>query len=133
MSFAECVVLGAIAGFTIYLRLPVRRLTRVSDAIRAFLGLTSAGIIVFLLFDIFSKLSEPIAEGLKQATAGQASPAEFVSLLVIFVLGFGVGLLGLVAFEQRFIRYRTSVATIISPVRLSLMIAIGLGLHNFSE
>jgi ZIP family zinc transporter len=133
MSFGECVVLGAIAGFTIYVGLPVGRLKRVPDALRVFLGMTSAGIILFLLFDIFSKLSEPIGEALKQATAGPATPAEFVSLLVIFVVGFGVGLLGLVAFEQRFIRYRTAVATIITPVRLSLMIAIGLGLHNFSE
>ena len=132
MNFVECVLLGAIAGFTIYLGLPVGRLKRVPDVVRAFLAMTSAGIILFLLIDIFSKLSEPISDALKPA-AGQASPAEFIFLLAIFVVGFGVGLLGLVAFEQRFIRYRPAADVVVSPARLSFMIAIGLGLHNFSE
>ena len=38
MSFAETVLLGAIAGFTIYLGLPVGRLGRVSDRARGRAG-----------------------------------------------------------------------------------------------
>jgi ZIP family zinc transporter len=133
MNFTQTVLLGAIAGLTIYIGLPIGRLNVVSEKVRTFLSMTSAGIILFLLFDIFNHLAEPIESTLKEAVAGQAGYAEPVTLLVIFVAGFGVGLVGLVAFEQRFIRFRMAKDQSLSPARLALMIAVGLGLHNFSE
>ncbi|MCA1552759.1 MAG: zinc permease, partial [Chloroflexi bacterium] len=60
MNFVETVVLGAIAGFTIYLGLPLGRIERVSDRLRAFLTMSSVGILIFLLFDIVSHIQEPI-------------------------------------------------------------------------
>lgn len=133
MNFTETVLLGAIAGFTIYIGLPIGRIKVISDKVRSFLSMISAGIILFLLIDIFSKLSEPMESTLKDALAGKATFAEPATLLAIFIVGFGVGLLGLVAFEQRFIRSKVSTSRALSPARLALMIAIGLGLHNFSE
>jgi zinc transporter, ZIP family len=133
MSFIETVLLGAIAGFTIYLGLPMGRLKSVSPKLRTFLSMTSAGIILFLLFDIFSKLSEPISNSLKQAIGGSSSYGEFALVLAVLVVGFGIGLIGLIAFEQRFIHSSASTNQAISPARLALLIAIGLGLHNFSE
>jgi ZIP family zinc transporter len=44
--------------------------------------------------------------------------------------GFAIGLLSLVVFERRVIRQSATEAT---PRQLALMIAIGIGLHNFSE
>ena len=44
-----------------------------------------------------------------------------------------MGLLGLLAFEQQYVRSQPGDTKQISPIRLSLMIAIGIGLHNFSE
>lgn len=128
MNFAETILLGSIAGFTIYLGLPIGRIKGMSEKTRTFLSMTSAGILLFLFFDIFQQLSEPIEESLDQTNF-----PEFWVLLAIFIGGFGVGLLGLIFFEQRFIRFRSSPNEILSPTRLALMIATGLGLHNFSE
>ena len=91
--------------------------------------MTSAGILLFLLIDIFTKLSEPI----RAAIVDNKNIGEFSVLLGIFILGFGVGLLGLIAFEHQFINFRAVAGQALSPSRLALMIAAGIGLHNFSE
>jgi len=128
MNLVQTVFLGAIAGFTIYLGLPIGRIKRVSEQTRSFLSMTSAGILLFLFFDIFTQLSAPIESALSQA-----GYAEFAVLLAIFIVGFSVGLLGLVLFEQRFILLNAAKGQGLSPMRLALMIAAGIGLHNFSE
>ncbi|MBV9355076.1 MAG: ZIP family metal transporter, partial [Chloroflexi bacterium] len=88
------------------------------------------GILVFLLWDILSKAREPIDATLDAARAGDAAP--LAGLLVLFVVGFGVGLLGLVYVDRIFIRSR-KVGSEVRPLELSLMIATGIGLHNISE
>lgn len=127
MSFSQTVLLGAIAGFTIYLGLPLGRLRGMSEKTRSFLSMLSVGILFFLFIDIFSHLNEPIEEALTQRNF-----TEFGILLAIFFVGFGVGLLGLIAFERGFIRLQAESHTL-SPTRLAIMIATGIGLHNFSE
>lgn len=42
MNFAETVLLGSIAGFTIYLGLPIGRVKEMSGKTRTFLSMTSA-------------------------------------------------------------------------------------------
>ena len=128
MNFAQTVLLGAIAGFTIYLGLPIGRIQGISKKTRSFLSMISVGILLFLFFDIFSQLSEPIKEALNRRSFG-----EFSLLLVTSVVGLGIGLLGLIVFEKFFIRFRSTDGQALSPTRLALMIAIGIGLHNFSE
>ena len=129
MGFAQTVFLGAIAGFTIYLGLPLGRIKKISVSTRTFLSMISAGILLFLLLDIFTKLSEPI----EAAITGSQSFTEFYILLATFIFGFGIGLLGLIAFDQRFMWLRPGTNHTLSPTRLSLMIAVGIVLHNFSE
>ncbi len=129
MSFPQTIFLGAIAGFTIYLGLPLGRVKGLSEGTRSFLSMTSAGILLFLLIDIFSKLSEPI----EAAITENKNYGEFYILLAIFVVGFGLGLLGLIAFEQNFMKVRLTGQQSFSPARLAMMIAAGIGLHNFSE
>ena len=128
MNYVQVVLLGAIAGFTIYLGLPAGRIKGMSDRFRSFLSMTSAGILLFLLFDIFSQLAEPI-----EAAIGKRNLPDFLILFSIFTIGFGVGLLGLISFEQRFLNFRSTPNQVFSPTRLALMIATGIGLHNFSE
>ncbi len=128
MNFAQTVLLGAIAGFTIYLGLPIGRIKGISGKTRSFLSMTSIGILLFLFFDIFGQLSEPI-----EAALDQHSFSEFSFLLIIFIVGLGIGLLGLIVFEHLFIRSRPTGDQVLSPARLALMIATGIGLHNFSE
>lgn len=128
MSLLQTIFLGAIAGFTIYLGLPFGRIPGISKKTRTFLSMTSAGILLFLFFDIFGQLSEPIKTALDQKTYSQ-----FSLFLAIFIIGFGVGLLGLIAFEQRFFQQQPNGNPALAPLRLALMIAVGIGLHNFSE
>jgi ZIP family zinc transporter len=135
MDFPHTLVLAAVAGFTIFLGLPFARLKNPPRSMQALLNALATGILIFLLWDIISKASEPIESALQTAQHGDAG--NFILLLILFALGFGVGLLGLVYFEQRFIR-RTGQASQtggsgVAPFQLAMMIAIGIGLHNFSE
>lgn len=133
MTLLQTVLLGALAGFTIYLGLPVGRIKQVSVKVRTFLSMVSAGILFFLLFDILSKLSAPIENTLLQVKVGEAPISDFLLLLGVFIIGFGVGLLVLVTFEQWFIRVDANGTKLLSPRHLALMIGVGIGLHNFSE
>ena len=128
MNFTQTVLLGSIAGFTIYLGLPIGRVKGMSEKTRSFLSMISAGILLFLFFDIFHQLSQPIEAALNLLKLG-----EFFILLAIFIVGFGAGLLGLIAFERRLIKFHPAANQVLSPTRLALMIATGIGLHNFSE
>jgi zinc transporter, ZIP family len=133
MTVATTVLLGAIAGFTIYLGLPFARLQNPPHSLQAFLNAVATGILLFLLWDVITKASEPIDTALDMARKGHA--AGFVTLLVLFAGGFGVGLLSLVYFERHVIRRagRGAGSGAVTPVQLALMIATGIGLHNFSE
>ena len=133
MNPASTVLLGAIAGFTIFLGLPIARMPRLRPGLQAFLNALATGILVFLLWDVLTKATEPIDSALDVAKQGSAG--EFVTLAVIFAAGLGVGLLGLVYFERVIIRRAAQRGQngSVSPQRLALMIAVGIGLHNFSE
>jgi ZIP family zinc transporter len=133
MTFLSTVLLGAIAGLTIFLGLPIAKLKSPSKKGQAFLNSLATGILLFLFWDIISKASEPIEGALD--TARNGAPGTFISLLAIFAVGFGLGLLGLVYFDMYFIRKsRTDGSrTGVTALQISLMIAIGIGLHNFSE
>lgn len=128
MGFLQIVLLGAVAGFTIYLGLPIGRVKGISDKMRSFLAMTSAGILLFLLIDIFEHLSEPIEAALEAHRFG-----EFALLLVVFIVGLAAGLIGLIVFEKRFIRGHSAGGEAVPPGKLAMMIATGIGLHNFSE
>ncbi|MEP7284854.1 MAG: ZIP family metal transporter [Chloroflexota bacterium] len=133
MTFLPTVLLGAIAGCTIFLGLPIARLKQPSQSWQAFLNALSIGILLFLLWDMLSKASDPIYTALASAQKGDSG--NFILLLALFAGGFGGGSLGLVYFERYFIRRvaketRTGEAT---PQQLALIIATGIGLHNFSE
>jgi ZIP family zinc transporter len=135
MPFLSTVVLGAVAGLTIFLGLPIAKLKNPSKGLQALLNSLATGILIFLFWDIVSKASEPIEQALGTAQKGDAGP--FILLLVIFALGFGIGLLGLVYFDMLVIRRqrkdKEAAPKTISPLQISLMIAIGIGMHNFSE
>src|SRR4051794_29747265 len=130
MDFLNTVVLGAIAGFTIFLGVPIARMRNVPRSWQAFLNAVATGVLVFLLWDILSKASEPIEAALEVAKKGDIP--NFATLLILFVSGIGLGLLGLVYFDRMFIRGKKAHSSV-TPAQLSLMIATGIGLHNFSE
>ncbi|HKC75034.1 MAG TPA: zinc permease [Chloroflexota bacterium] len=133
MTLGLTVLLGAIAGFTIYLGLPFARLQNPPRSMQAFLNAIASGILVFLLWDVIKKANEPIETAL--ATARHGHPSDFITLLVLFAGGFGMGLLSLAYFERHIIRRaaQDTRSGEVTPVHLALMIATGIGLHNFSE
>src|SRR5258708_20784180 len=102
MSVATTLLLGAIAGFTLYLGLPFARLKHPRRSLQAFLNALATGILVFLFWDVMTKASAPITAALATARSGQTT--SFVLLATLFAGGFDAGLLGLVSFEPRFLR-----------------------------
>lgn len=128
-------LLGLIAGGTIFLGLPIARLARVSTKTKAFLNAVSTGILIFLLVEITGHLIEELEGLVESAVVNGAGAAMAWRTGGLFVLGFSIGLLGLVLFERRFLGAAKD-ETIPAATRakqLALMIAVGLGLHNLSE
>ncbi|MBI3332584.1 MAG: ZIP family metal transporter [Candidatus Omnitrophica bacterium] len=126
--------LGLLAGGTIFLGLPIARLSRVSNRTKAFLNAVSTGILIFLLVEITGHLIEQIEEMVEAAVVEGGSPAGVIRYGGLFVLGFSIGLLGLVLFERTFLgSAKDETRPGKRAKQLALMIAVGLGLHNLSE
>lgn len=131
MNFGDTVLLGAIAGFTIYLGLPVARLRNPRRDWQAFLNALATGILIFLFWDILGKAREPINAAM-DAAKDSGDTGSVLQLLTIFGVAFAFGLIGLVYLDRYFIR-RHKVGGELGPAQLALMIAGGIGVHNFSE
>jgi zinc transporter, ZIP family len=145
MSFGETVVLGGLAGFTIYLGLPLGRLRAPLPKLRAMLNAVAIGILLFLLFDVLDHAWGPVdsALGDKPHHVGSA-----VGYGLLMAAGLGVSLCGLTRFD-RWVAKRAArgpgaaAATELADVprrnlatrmaSLPMLIAIGIGLHNFAE
>ncbi|MHB8585178.1 MAG: ZIP family metal transporter [Thermoplasmatota archaeon] len=124
--------LGFFAGFTIFLGLPVARMRSPSLLLRGFLNAIALGILLFLFVDVVQNAWwNDVEPSFLQAHHAGGSYGSAVLFLVVFVLGFGGSLLGLAAFEHRMMRSRP--ATTPDPQAISIMIATGIGLHNFGE
>jgi hypothetical protein len=91
MSPTKIALLGAIAGFTIFLGLPVGRLRNPAPRLRALLNASAIGVLVFLLWDVLAHAWEPIDVALGEHHFGAAAGNG-----VILAAGLGAGLLGLV-------------------------------------
>src|SRR5205823_9338900 len=144
MSTPQILVLGATAGLTIFLGLPLARMRNVTPATKAFLGATATGILLFLFWDVLSAAVGPIQTALEDGHAGR-----FAWLATLLGIGFGTGLLSLVGYDGWMKRLRrksflsAGAASAseyehhfagLSPARwLAVYIAVGIGLHNFSE
>ena len=135
LDYLELLVLGAIAGFTIFLGLPLAAVQRVSARTKGFLNAVAMGILLFLIVDVFGHALGSVEDASLAAAAGQAPAGEAWLELLALVGGLAIGLLSLAAYETRYLS-RPSVANASAPVepyRLAMMIAIGIGAHNFSE
>jgi ZIP family zinc transporter len=157
MSFAETALLGALAGFTIYLGLPAGRLQLLSGRARVGLAMFSVGILVFLLVDVLGH-GFAIAEGAVSAYKdGKGSFGHAAALALMLVGGFAVGSAGL-GFLERQLRSRKPIHAPVAggstdvltaqdqrhvasqedrvrsqALRTGLIIATAIGVHNFAE
>lgn len=136
MSVAAIILLGAIAGFTIFLGLPLARLKSLSLGAKGFLLMLATGVLLFLLVDVTSKMLEPIQDLLGSAGKNPADVASGVANAFLLVLGLFCGLVGIVLLTMRFQRDKKApdaAGNEMRPETLSLIIAIGIGAHNLSE
>jgi len=149
MSTGHIFLLGAVAGATIFLGLPVGRMQGLSARARVGLSALATGILVFLFWDVMSNAVDPIDSALHAHHWGRVS-----GLSALGILGFVGGLMSLVYYEawmKRRVDRRSSqlvgpgaaaVDEFVArerldltnpPVRLAFLIAVGIGVHNFGE
>lgn len=123
MTFLQTLLLGAATGMAILLGIPVARLKVLSRHTIALLNAFAIGVLFFLFVEVVEHAVEP----LEDAFADQSS-ARFM-LLLVFVVSSSAGLLSLVAYGRHMLKKGKAMTNL----HLSLLIAVGIGLHNFSE
>jgi zinc transporter, ZIP family len=164
IDFAQLLLLGAVAGLTIFLGLPIALLPNVSRMKKGFLNALAMGILVFLITDVLSHAWDPAKLAAVAGYTGKGPVADAVIDLLALFGGLGLGLLGLALYEQRYLRRIISTKKKLAdseennvpgaskaptkpdvapqphgselfsnPHHLATMIAVGIGLHNFSE
>src|SRR3954469_6007952 len=157
MSFTETVVLGALAGFTIFLGLPVGRLQLLSARARVGLAMFSVGVLVFLLVDVLGHGFEIAEDAIAAFKDGKSSFGHAAALALVLVGGFGVGTAGLGLLERRLRPKPQGVPPIAGgsvaalpaadeqtlaaaasaarsrALQTGLVVATAIGLHNFAE
>jgi ZIP family zinc transporter len=147
MSTLQTIALGAIAGFTIFLGLPVGRMRTQNKRLKTFLSGISAGVLAFLFVEIMEHAFVPVEDAVKRAQSGDAAWGRFLGLGAVYAVGFAAGLLTLL-YVLRMLKPKT--AQSIGPgamavaevdahlakreaLHLGMSIAGAIGLHNFSE
>lgn len=131
MSFPQVVALGALAGGTIFLGLPIARVKNPPRTLQGFLNAVATGILFFLLFDVLSNATEPVNAALGKFRDHHGSIGPFALNAATLIIGLAVGLLALVMFEKRFLRGESGAVP--TGTTLGYMIASGIGMHNLSE
>src|SRR5438105_3072648 len=100
MDFGETIGLGAIAGFAIYVGLPLGRVRWVEDRVRVCLAMFSVGILAFIFMDV-AKHGEAILEtAVDHYKNHTASFAHVLGLFSLLAAGFIVGTAGISAAER---------------------------------
>ena len=156
MTFSETVLLGALAGFTIYLGLPFARLGLLGPRTRVALAMFAVGVLAFLFVDVMEHGLGIVEETVEGYSDGEESFGRMAGLALLLGGGFTAGCAGLAALEAR-MRHGGAKAPPIaggSPeltvedaqaldfqaaaaraqaLRTGMTIAAAIGLHNFAE
>jgi ZIP family zinc transporter len=157
MSFAETILLGAIAGLTIYFGLPLGRMGRVDDRLRVALAMFSVGILAFIFMDVSAHGEGIVSTALMSYKAHRTGLWRVVGLFAVLAVGFTFGAAGIASIERRLRRgavthpiaggefaaslrpqelasYRTQEADARRrSLQTGMTIAVAIGLHNFAE
>ena len=149
MSTGHILLLGAIAGATIFIGLPIGRMQGLRSPARAGLSALATGILVFLLWDVLTGAVDPITAALDARHWGR-----FSWLAALGLGGFTLGLMSLVHYSEWMkersgrratllvgpgaaaadeFEHRTWLDNLTPGKQLALLIAIGIGVHNFGE
>lgn len=155
MSFSETVLLGALAGFTIYLGLPFGRIQFVSQRARVALAMFSVGVLAFLFAEVLVHGIEIIEEHFEHLGEGEGSWGEAIGLGLMFGAGFLAGTAGLAVIEKKMRPPKDAppiaggatdamtveqaelvtddLAARARALRTGMTIAAAIGIHNFAE
>jgi ZIP family zinc transporter len=155
MSESQTLLLGFIAGVTILAGLPLGRMRAPRPGTRQFLNALAVGVLLFLIWDVLVHAFEPVDTALANLHDGKGGIGPVAGYGALFLGGITVGLGSLVLYERwlatRALRPRnfgpgtmapgelsatraaTGLAGWSAARRLSLLIAVGIGLHNFGE
>jgi len=183
MDYWQLILLGLIAGFTIFLGLPLAVLQNLSAKKKGFLNAFAIGILVFLIIDVFSHAWESAETAARDAFEGKSPIGDAIFDLLAMFGGIAIGLLGLLWYESKYMKKPikqqqqqqlssklsaaegenilqdsgSSIATRgaeltehqhqqqqqqqkylwqqqeVTAYRIAMMIAVGIGAHNFSE
>ena len=154
LNYPELLLLGALAGLTIFLGLPLAAIGGLSQKWKGFLNAVATGILIFLTVDVFSHVWQATEYAVTRAFAGSAPLADAAFSLTAMFGGIAVGLLGLTFYGKRYMKQSFVQSPLngvtsrnsnsigkqelqlfqqVDTYRLSMMIAIGIGAHNFSE
>jgi zinc transporter, ZIP family len=157
MSFSHTALLGALAGFTIFLGLPVGRMQLLGSRGRVAMAMLSVGVLAFILVDVLSNGLGIVDSALTAAKHHHGSVAYLIWLVVLLAVGFAAGSAGLATLERRMrpLGSRTppiaggaegaltvSEADTLAAeldarrrhaLRTALTIASAIGVHNFAE
>jgi ZIP family zinc transporter len=153
MPFGETLGLGAIAGFTIFLGLPLGRVRALQGRPRVVLAMLAVGILLYIFLDVGSHGVEILEGELEAFKHHKEAFGTFVAYYLLLVGGFFVGSVGITTVEQRLkARSQPAVAGGAVPaaqaataeidhhdnptttrLRLAMTVAAAIGLHNFAE
>jgi ZIP family zinc transporter len=129
LDFTTTVLLGLIAGLTIFVGLPIARTSRLSASRVGLLNALAIGILLYLVIEIAQNAIFPIEQGVTTWHNG-AGAFPYV-LIAVFVIGLLIGLVGLGSAANMMTRRAAEHAH--NPLVLAAIIAIGIGAHNFGE
>jgi len=155
VDYPQVLLLGAIAGLTILLGMPVAVVQKVSLHKKGFLNAFATGILIFLIVDVLGTAWETTTSTASAAFAGTTPLFNAAIELAAMFGGLAIGLLGLTWYGRRYMKGSATTSTVsaqhvsntsgtrgrqelqliqqVDAYRLSMMIAIGIGAHNFSE
>jgi ZIP family zinc transporter len=152
MSQTQTLLLGFIAGVTILLGLPLGRVRAARPGLRQFLNALAIGVLLFLIWDVLVHAYAPLDAALGHLHDRTAGIGPVLGYGALFFLGITAGLLSLGYYERwlggrgrpesfgpgamapgELTADRAGVAALPAARRLSLLIAVGIGLHNFGE
>jgi ZIP family zinc transporter len=157
MSLAQTVALGALAGFTIFLGLPLGRLQTLSPKARVALAMFSVGILAFIFVDVFEHAFEIVEKPVESLRDGDGGFGTALGYVLMIAVGFVGGSAGLAQIERRMRSTGPKTPPIaggataaVAPqadaaleaeaalartraLRTGLAIAAAIGMHNFAE
>jgi ZIP family zinc transporter len=156
MSFGETVLLGALAGSTIFLGLPFARLRLLGTRARVGLAMFAVGVLAFLFVDVMSHGFGIVEAAVDAYKDGAGSFGHAAWLAVMLGAGFAAGSAGLAVVESRLrpppppppigggateltvedaraLEQQAAASARARALRTGMTIAAAIGLHNFAE